>query len=540
MSYLDPPRFHFSGQFFSNPSTINNDPANFGPAIGNEGFDRAGFHFFLLQNCKVKTAFDKTGAAAGGDALIGGTVETTSTPVTAKLVDLDPQFQTGSQIWGAQIKVSEAAGGGSVTGTLVVPSLRDLWMERVPGAGFALGFGGAFQSVLINLSFSATLTSSVLRELKVKSPTTLSIKFVLYAYQAKQNAAAFTAGDSLGKIVGSVGPALVDEPAHFLAERRMEGGRSPFGAPLGVLDTFGGVPFKVDFGRGKLVVDLGNSIPEAAPGGARGAHGVLQAVALTTPAITVIGNLDFSQAHYEQTAGIEELTIPRGVAPKLRNNRVAITRSAAGGQLVLAERAVVDVEEFVFRLNPGESARVTLRTLLLGIKKAGQVFTLARSSPRGAAAAGLSFPASVTTDSAGKATITLSASDPGRPRTGLDGQVFRIDVHEGSSATPSTLRARLQVRVFSAFAIPANPTFARDIAPILAPYASLYPGMKGILDIGNLAALRTFVTTQPDADKRTLLLSVPITDPRFMPVTRDLSNNKRDTILRWLAAGLPP
>lgn len=38
-------------------------------------------------------------------------------------------------------------------------------------------------------------------------------------------------------------------------------------------------------------------------------------------------------------------------------------------------------------------------------------------------------------------------------------------------------------------------------------------------------------------EKRALIqrvFSVPMTDPRYMPVTRDLSNSKREMILRWL------
>ena len=32
------------------------------------------------------------------------------------------------------------------------------------------------------------------------------------------------------------------------------------------------------------------------------------------------------------------------------------------------------------------------------------------------------------------------------------------------------------------------------------------------------------------------LLKLPMSDPRFMPVTRDLSSARRQTILKWLAA----
>lgn len=33
MSYLDLPRLYFSGNFFANPSTINNDLGSFDPSV---------------------------------------------------------------------------------------------------------------------------------------------------------------------------------------------------------------------------------------------------------------------------------------------------------------------------------------------------------------------------------------------------------------------------------------------------------------------------------------------------------------------------
>ena len=40
---------------------------------------------------------------------------------------------------------------------------------------------------------------------------------------------------------------------------------------------FGSAPFKVDAGRKKLIVDLGNCVPEDPAGGARRAFGTMQA-----------------------------------------------------------------------------------------------------------------------------------------------------------------------------------------------------------------------------------------------------------------------
>src|SRR5205085_2407495 len=76
--------------------------------------------------------------------------------------------------------------------------------------------------------------------------------------------------------------------------------------------------------------------------------------------------------------------------------------------------------------------------------------------------------------------------------------------------------------------------------PILAQYANLYPVMsRRLLDLTDYAAVV--------ANARILRLSfsLPVSDPNSMPVTRDLSANKRATLLKWLdsadpATGRPP
>jgi hypothetical protein len=114
MSYLDIPRLHFSGSFCSNPSTQNNNKASFAPgASGVPAWNPMGMHWFYLQDCTVKTAIGPDGNPAPADAVVGGVVETTNDPAYGRMVDIDPDYQQASQIWGAQFKVSLKGGGGS-------------------------------------------------------------------------------------------------------------------------------------------------------------------------------------------------------------------------------------------------------------------------------------------------------------------------------------------------------------------------------------------------------------------------------------------
>ena len=72
MSYLDVPRIHFSGRFFTDPSTVDNDPTHYNPDVTNPSpwQEPQGQHRFQFQNCTVNSAVTATGFAAN-DPLIG-------------------------------------------------------------------------------------------------------------------------------------------------------------------------------------------------------------------------------------------------------------------------------------------------------------------------------------------------------------------------------------------------------------------------------------------------------------------------------------
>jgi hypothetical protein len=89
--------------------------------------------------------------------------------------------------------------------------------------------------------------------------------------------------------------------------------------------------------------------------------------------------------------------------------------------------------------------------------------------------------------------------------------------------------------VFNRFDVPERPTWVRDIQPIFQRYANLYPAMQMAFDLGNY----NHVVKYRNAIRASLLL--PPTSPDHMPVTRDLSRGKRDTIVKWLdTAPYPP
>ena len=121
-------------------------------------------------------------------------------------------------------------------------------------------------------------------------------------------------------------------------------------------------------------------------------------------------------------------------------------------------------------------------------------------------------------------------SDPGDPRDGLEGQVYAIAANWGQEDNPDPWIAVSILLHTGQPPIPDNPQWETDILPTFAQYMKLYPFMQ---DRMNLADEATVIAGAKFIEK---LLTMPISDPRFMPVTRDLSSVRLNTILKWLRA----
>jgi hypothetical protein len=523
MSYLDIPRIHFAGAFTAQPSTVNNIPTNYAPgATLNNLWNPMGSHNFSLDGCVVKSAVGTDGNPAPTDPVVGGDVVTTNTPGYARLVDLDPAFQLGSQVWGAEIKVGIKGGAGQFVGKLQTVGFRDLFKPRARTAGLD-SMGAVYQSSLDNGKFTTVDSSPILKALS-KHTSGIAIKFVVYAYNATTKT---------GKVVGTIGPfgsadgdeEIVDIGVHFLQARSM----SDAGAK-----AFGRVPFKLNAGKKRLTLDLGNAIPEVDAAGTRFNLGDLTAVILppSPAAPIVLGKLDYSQTHYEQTAGIEQMTLTADQVKKLQTNPLGLTISQPAQRLILTERPkglYVDTTEKVFRMEPGDTASFKLVAMAFGKPKSGLKLELKLLS--GTPADGIKFPASVNTSGSGVASVTLTAGDPKNPRGAVDGQLYEIGFFSAAAA-PSTQEGSVFVHVYDKFTVPAKPVYA-NVKPILDQYAQLYPLMKLMLDLSDLGKM------QASKDRMIRTMEYPLEDPRYMPVTRDLSPSKAKTLLAWLKAGCP-
>ena len=82
MSYLDVPRIHFGGAFFTGPATMNNVETNYLPGAElNPVWNPTGVNLFYFQGCQVLSTVDactQKNSDPAKDGLINALVETPS------------------------------------------------------------------------------------------------------------------------------------------------------------------------------------------------------------------------------------------------------------------------------------------------------------------------------------------------------------------------------------------------------------------------------------------------------------------------------
>jgi hypothetical protein len=516
MSYLDVPRLHFSGTFKMDPSTRNNNPANYqlgaNPDPSASNWNPLGTHLCSFAGMVVR-AVDSKGevkSTAADDTLIGATVEL----LDGRAVDLDPEAQPFTQIYGATVKLT-LPGGGSVSGALVTATIRDIWAKRTPSLGGARAAGGVWQSKVTPLAWDTKSTSPVFDQLRTAaSQNALSIKLVVYQ---------FDFGSKSAKMVGSIGAQRADDEDFFLGARRLGHGGTLYDLG-GAAPDFFPAPFKLDAARKRLIVDLGNCLSDDdRVGSALGR--MHMAYRDSAGALIYLGSsMSYDTAHYEATAGIEEIKLTSDEVKAAKAHGLLLKVETPKARVILSELpsgSYIDARQIVYHVDPGTSVLVVLSARELGAGKSGQAIDLALL--RGTS---LSFPASVTTNAAGTATFTLTGSNP-ITRRFVDGEYCQVSFNVGGT-TPSKRRGVLHVHVYSDYTIPATPTWA-DVKPIFGQYAQLYPAMKekGV-DLSDERKVRQLAVALAASMRR------PIEASNYMPVTRDLSAKKRTMILKWL------
>ncbi len=226
-------------------------------------------------------------------------------------------------------------------------------------------------------------------------------------------------------------------------------------------------------------------------------------------------------------------------------------------------------DQFIFRMNPGLKTTPTFNlgetnTVNIYVRKFGRVEgteslkiglstmdpdaafkytlgTLGTSGTHGINPTNISTPegklllsSSTLNVTGGKATLTITGTNPGNPRGYVDGQVYFTTYTFSPPVAdynqdPNDL---LSAQIYQANPITGTPSWTNGIGDILRQYGMLYPIMGRF-------QLWTYEGVVENRDKIQRVLGLDISQPLHMPVSRDLSTIKCNILLDWFKAGMP-
>lgn len=654
MSYLDFPRLHFSGLFYTGPSTINNITQNYTPNVNLElpppappdqfdmsgnvaGWNPMGVAQWWLEECTVLSAVGTGGAEAdASDAVIGALVQSPSpkTPMSdgqggfydiAKMVDLDPDQQGRSAIYGLRISVTLPNGAG-LQGLMTVPELRQL-NGRIAGARSSWGAVGNWMGTLQDVQWSGDLTGSpLLMALQAVSAQGLAVKLTVDLHQ-NNPANVFTSGDMFcyGRVLGSIGPVLPGELAQVVpgrclqsftpprnammaaavqpaavqpGQRVLQGRervitqmvalgetRAARNAPTAAMSSLGAAaaspdPWNPAFAiirqvdsQNLLSIDIGGSIllnanPHPHPTTSDGTFEVDSGISVGVFDLVSNQFVPFTNGDITNSPQYQALTSTSKNTTLVKNScvfTIALTEAdgdayktnplaiQVNGTTVAQENTSglwADVSVSAQRLECGgdQSGQAQIMVRVFGNPVAGQAPPVTVDVQlfqwilvNGQWTNPQTFPTSTDvglmigqTDANGLAEIDVMVNVPNIALPGirqpLDSQMYYIFLtdSDGNVIGDGPSNTTISVLLWNAFTAPANPTW-NDIGPVFSAYARLYPGMKARLDISDEATVVGFASGILNNH-----MNVPISDPAYMPVTRDLSPSKMAMIVAWL------
>jgi hypothetical protein len=351
--------------------------------------------------------------------------------------------------------------------------------------------------------------------------------------------------------------------------------------PFAPLDQLSNIQAMVDEATRSVTVDFGNALPILDSSGALQdlgplALGILkdrtikQGDSITAAQIAVLGTIGYQNKDWHfKTAGVQDFPIgdTPGAQDFISDHPLAVVLQSDDSQYKVLNRETVDgvyvrADTFVYRLAPGESARLDFYSSKYGRPLATTICAWATTGLMGGAGTSAKLPAKfyvpdiqipvgviqfksdfqTKSDGHGVLLITAQHNGPRHPRAYLDGQLYGIGYqikYVPDSFNPNPFRY-ISILAWDEFQVPEHPTWFEHVQPILAQYGNLYPIMSK-----RLVNLNDYDSVVANLNIMKLSFSLPVEDPNSMPVTRDLSTSKRQAIIKWLDArdpqtGLPP
>ncbi|NES23802.1 MAG: hypothetical protein F6K41_34010 [Symploca sp. SIO3E6] len=272
-------------------------------------------------------------------------------------------------------------------------------------------------------------------------------------------------------------------------------------------------------------------------------------------------DIPVTRDHYETFAGIVSFQLTSDEASRLQNGPLYLWLSGSTPEIVLQENEdgwFVKPELNTSRMSAGNTLKIKFWTIQRGVLSDNYTPELTIRNPSAEELGQYKNP-------------PLSLNGSGVPDTGLTiGTFTRISTGVGeievtansiTIAQLPTFRQWAQSQVYflggnwyngegqgqpipsisNGFTIllwvdknlPPAPTWD-DVKNLLGGYAGIYPGMRDILDIGDEVIVNNPTHAQSMVDR----MSLPVYDPGYMPVTRDMSPADSQLIISYLQSVL--
>ncbi len=593
MAYLDTPTIIFTGDFQSDVSTVNNDVRHYDNAsfesrfqLPQEGQNYNGWWnpdggaSFRWVDCSVVQVINAQGKIDYDNSLLQVEVSGVKDRSSGKMVDLDPQEQTTSELWGLTLQFTDAKGNLLFKGTLLDTGFRDLQMRQYPKDQNDQNYnpngqplGGCWYTCIQDIVWGKHAEEhETLKKLQsITEDNCLSLGLHGFGYYYSHADGRY----STGRTNGIIGPWKKQEPMRFAPTRRLYGTWNIFSQPSPVSTFFSISNFMV--ANNEVTVDFGMSYPIQDSLGTLNQKFAEQSIvlgvaqkgktfdqALNSKQKVIVDPNDFMEigplkfrspkTWLQTTAGITSFELNQKTADLVKDNQVLLLLKTSDAYQLIAREGVdgwyMRADKNVFRIDPGDPPMSTdVYVYQWGNPKAGQQVVLKPQPKQSGNGAGgginqpkapipdINFPADAIymtalplTDNTGKTKVSLTGTDPGNPRGYIDGQIYLINYAlESVPNLEQYFNDLLMIHLRDSFPNLEHPTW-EDIKYTWIQFGNLYPIMSKFLvpfDMRN-ALLR---------HKEILIfgLTRPLDDPIHMPVTRDLSKAKRDAMVKWLS-----
>ena len=599
---MDLPRITFAGQFRADTSTVNNAFANYNdlflPNVTiNPGWNKNGTGEFSFFDCTITSVTYKNGTVSYTDPLVNQSIIVNPYGPQPKLVDLDPECQNKSTIFGMQFGLSldndEIGFLGNWQPSVIA---QDMWsrsscLSRLNQILFEIShwLGSKGTTKVKNITWGNINFSEALYQLHEASKGKELSVGQSYFFYTRSYPEYFYRNFTLGYVVGAIGVAEENEPLNFAGERLIsfeKVNQTDISFSEGITChnpkafKMYKAPFEVYENEQRVTVDFGNSLSMNEYATFHKLSRLYLGFVASSGCIKVIAKVPYLERGWLwKTAGIVDVTVTTDDLSKLISAELVVVRKAANstyttcpGSLDLSESRFVEIllkesayyirpwEDYVYRLSNNQSQSVKLYVTHFGKPSPNTQVTLRSANPWAVPESGIRVDSmSTTTDSNGLAEFTFTGGYVPYPRNSsdhdqplyVDGQVYRflyyvapvgeLCPNEAYSEfvdfeyTFATCVNEISFHLWSDLNYEPPFTWVDHVAPIFQKYYVLFPIMSNILNL----SLYSDVIKAQNIQLLNFSMRLDFTHPSYMPVTRDLSPITVEMILDWLQ-GNPP